>query len=379
MNRTDTVKKIPWWTPQIGDKEIAFIRQALKRHYVNEGELANALENKIAAMLGAKYAVSATSGTAAIFLALKGLGIGPGDEVVVPDITFIATANAVEMCGARPVLADVDADTLNISIDAFAQAITGSTRAVVPVHVSGRAAAMDGITAMAEKKGIVVVEDAAEAFMSKHKGKFLGTFAAAGCFSFSPNKTITTGQGGMIVTDDEKLRTRLRELKDQGRPVRGTGGADRHDVIGYNFKFTDIQAALGLGQLSYLASRLERMKAIYQRYSQRLAALEGIRIFRFDIEGAEAPQWTDAIAEDREGLLEYLSGQGIDCRRYWFPLHTQKPYKLPDDGFPNSAYLSPKALWLPSAFTMTDPDVDRVCDHIKSYYKSKRKRKDAAA
>lgn len=362
---------IRWWVPQIGPEEKKFISQALDKHFPNEGELTALFEEKIKHLVGLKHAVAVTSGTAAIFLALKALGIGWGDEVIVPDITFIATANAVEMCGAKTVLVDIDPATMNISPEAFLAAITGKTKAIIPVHISGRAADMETISAIAKRNNLFIVEDAAEAFMSKHNGKYLGTLGKLGCFSFSPNKTITTGQGGIVVTDDDNLHAKLRELKDQGRPVRGRGGDDIHKSIGYNFKFTDLQAAVGLGQLTYLKSRLKRAKEIYERYLKGLEGLKGIRLFHFDIEGGEIPQWTDALIDLRDEIDAYLRANHVDCRRYWFPVHTQAPYKLPNDNFPNSTRLSPKALWLPSAFTLSDTDVDRVSKLIKKWDRQK--------
>jgi perosamine synthetase len=326
-----------------------------------------AFEEKICTLLGCKHAIAVTSGTAAMFLSLKALGVGRGDEVIVPDMTFIATANAVEMCGAKPVLVDIDAETMTMSPEAFEQRITEKTKAVMPVHVSGRGADMESIREIADKKGMYVVEDAAEAFLSKHEGKYLGTLGNLGCLSFSPHKIITTGQGGVILTDDDDRYVRLKELKDQGRPVRGTGGDDKHDVIGYNFKFTDLQAAIGLGQLNYIRSRMERAIRNYSVYAENLDNVKGISIFNFDIKNGELPLWTDALVEKRNGLDKHLRENGMDCRRYWFPLHTQKPYSMPDKGFPNSTKLSPKALWLPSAFTLSDEDVNEVCNHIKNF------------
>ena len=362
-------KKIRWWVPQIGSEEKKLIEKALAANFPNEGELTTLFENKVAALLGAKHAVAVTSGTAAMFLALKALGIGPGDEIIVPDMTFIATANAVDMAGAKPVLVDIDSVTMNMAPEAFGRAITKKTKAVMPVHVSGRGGRLNEIIKIAKKHGLLVVEDAAEAFASKYKGKYLGTFGSLGCFSFSAHKTITTGQGGMVVTDDDRLNVKLRELKDQGRPKRGTGGDDRHDSIGYNFKFTDLQAAVGLGQLKYLNTRLETMKRINCRYRNNLDGLNGIFLFDFDIKGGEAPQWTDGLFARRDELDSYIKKKNIDCRRFWFPLHTQIPYRQIDAKFPISTKLAPKALWLPSAFTMSDADVDRVSDSIRKFYK----------
>jgi len=360
-------KKIPWFIPHIGDEERKLINKVLDINYPNDGEFTTLFEQKLSELLGCKHAVAVTSGTAAIFLSLKALGIGQDDEVIVPDVTFIATANAVDMCGANPVLADIDPKTMNLNPDAFANAITKKTKAVIPVHVSGRAANMDEIMKIANSNDIHIVEDAAEAFMSKHKGRYLGTFGRLGCFSLSPNKIITAGQGGIIVTNDDELHVRLRQLKDQGRRVRGTGGDDLHDVIGYNFKFTNIQAAVGIGQLTFLEARVERMKRNYHLYVEGLKGLDGISLFEFDKD--ELPLWVDAIVEDRSGLGERFKNNNIDYRNYWFPIHTQVPYKLSDDNFPNSTKMSPKAIWLPSAFTLSDEDINTVCECIKGFMK----------
>lgn len=360
-------QKIQWWAPEIGEEEYNLVSNVLRSNYLNEGEVTASFEKRLATLLGTKYAVAATSGTSAIFLALAGLGVGAGDEVIVPDVTFIATANAVTMTGARPVLVDVDSATLTMDPEALLRAITPRTKAVVPVHVSGRAADLASILEIARQHGLYVVEDAAEAFMSKLDGRCLGTFGVAGCLSFSPNKTITTGQGGAVLTDDDKLNYRLRELKDQGRPARGTGGDDVHHSIGYNFKFTNVQAAIGLGQLDYLESRLARMRDIYRWYSRGLSGVDGLTLPGFQLERGESPQWTDAFVDRRDELDRYLAENGVDCRRFWFPIHTQAPYRLPDDNFPNSTRLARKALWLPSAFTLSEEDIGAVCQHVRQF------------
>jgi len=367
MVNKNTQRDIRWWVPKIGAAEKVFMDQALSADFPNEGRLTALFEKKIAGLLGVKHAVAVTSGTAAIFLALKALKIGRGDEVIVPDATFIATANAVDMCGATPVLVDIDPATMCMSPDAFERVITRRTKAVIPVHVSGRAGHIESIARIAKKKGIYIVEDAAEALVSKCRGGYLGAIGEFGCFSFSPHKIITTGQGGIVVTNSDKMNISLRELKDQGRPKRGTGGDDIHNVIGYNFKFTDLQAAVGLGQLTYLSSRLKRMKEIYLRYVKNLEGIDGINLLCFNTDQGESPQWVDAIVDRRDAMDKYLMARGIECRRYWFPIHTQLPYKMSDKKFPNSVRSSPKALWLPSNFMMSDSDIDMVCSFIKRF------------
>ena len=369
--------KIPWWVPEIGRTEYDLVKAVLDSNYINDGDVTEQFERRIAGLLGAKYAVAVTSGTAAIALALAGLGVRPGDEVIVPDVTFIATANAVRLSGATPVLVDIDPQTLNMDPAAVHRAVSPRTKAIVPVHVSGRAAPMEALLALASRYGLFLVEDAAEGFMSRHMGRCLGTIGHAGCLSLSPNKTITTGQGGIVLTDDENLNVRLRELKDQGRPVRGTGGDDAHNSIGYNFKFTNLQAAVGLGQLLLLESRMARMKRIYALYSAELRGLEGFRLLGFDIENGELPQWTDAVVDRRDELDRFLLLGNVHCRRFWFPIHTQRPYRQPDEAFPHSTTVCPHAMWLPSAFNLSDADVYTVCGLIREFLTGNAQKADA--
>lgn len=362
------MKDIIWWKPEITGKELSFIEEVLNNNFLNEGDFTKEFENKIASLVGCQFAVSTTSGTTALYLSLMALGIGPGDEVIVPDITFIATANAVTMTGAKVVLVDIDPATISMCPYAFERAITLKTRAVIPVHVSGRGGTLLKIIEIANRKNISVIEDAAEALGSKLEGFNLGTYGRTGCFSFSPNKTISTGQGGMIVTNDEKLKCRLHELKDQGRPIRGTGGDDLHPTLGFNFKFTNLQAAAGLGQITALEERINRQKRIYEVYRNELGVCSKIQVFECKIEEGECPQWTDVLAEDRNALVESLEEAKIHCRRFWHPLHTQAPYRDHDTKFPAAMESSGKALWLPSAFQMNDDDVKMVSKKIRDFY-----------
>jgi perosamine synthetase len=361
-------KGISWWEPQIGEEERSIILEVLDGNFLNDGEYTTRFEKKLADTLNCRHAVAVTNGTTALFLALVGSGISPGDEVIVPDLTFIATANAVVLAGAKPVLVDIEDETLNISPQRIEQAITSKTKAIIPVHVSGRPADMNSILSIAAKHDLIVIEDAAEALSSKLNGRYLGTFGGAGIISFSPNKTITTGQGGVILLNDDTLEVRLRELKDQGRPVRGTGGEDTHNKIGYNFKLTNLQAAIGIAQLSNLSARIARMKLNYLQYLDKLKDIEELIFLPFNIEEGEVPQWVDVLSPRRNELIEYLKKRNIICKKFWFPLHRNKPYLLPDENFPNSTRLSANAFWLPSCFSITDAELDLVCKHIREFF-----------
>jgi perosamine synthetase len=367
---TQTGPNIPWWRPEATGKEIDLLREVVASNYFNDGEWTRHFEAEVARRVGTRFAVATTSGTTALYCALNALGIGPGDEVLVPDITFVATANAVSMAGASVVLVDVDPVTLAMCPEDCRRRITPRSRAIIPVHVSGRGGTVVAIAALGKEQGLPLVEDAAEALLSRHRGRLLGTYGTLGCFSFSPNKTLTTGQGGIVVTDDASLCERLHALKDQGRTVQGTGGDDLHPTIGFNFKFTNLQAAFGLAQLAVLEERIESQKRIYREYLAGLAGLGPVRLFPCAVDEGEVPQWTDVEANQRDALATALEAQGIGCRRFWFPLHAQKPYFQPGGRFPVATRLAARALWLPSAFQLTSSEVQTVCSAIRRFYES---------
>jgi perosamine synthetase len=238
----------------------------------------------------------------------------------------------------------------------------------VPVHVSGRAADLPALLAIAAPRGLAVIEDAAEGLLSESGGRRLGTIGTAGCLSFSPNKTITTGQGGMVLTNDATFAARLRALKDHGRPVRGTGGNDEHPTLGYNFKLTNLQAAVGMAQVEQLVPRVARLRQIYRLYRDGLEGAAGVTLPGFDVDHGAAPQWVDAVVERRDELVAHLRARNMHTRPFWFPLHSQIPYRRPDSEFPHSSRLMPKALWLPSALSLSDDDVAAVCRTIRAFY-----------
>lgn len=363
------MKKIPWWQPIIGKEEEKLILKVLRSNFPNEGKLTQEFEDKLSKLLKVKHVLAVNNATSGMFLSLKALGIGPGDEVIVPDITFISTANAVEMTGAKAILADIDPETFGLNPKEIEKKISKKTKAIIPVHVSGRSANLINILKIAKKNKLYVIEDAAEAFMSMHKGKYLGTFGITGCFSLSPAKTITTGQGGFIATNDENIYKILKRLKDQGRPVRGTGGDDIHESLGFNFKFTDLQAAVGLGQLTYLKTRITKLKNNYKLYEKYLGSNKNLKLLKFNSE--EVPQWSDGIFENRDNLVIFLKKNNIDSRNFWFPIHAQSYYKDSDKNFPIATEVSKSALWLPSAFTLSDNDIKMVCELINKFYEKK--------
>ncbi len=345
--------------------ELPRLAGVLERNFLNDGPLTRELEERVAQRVGTRHAVAVTSGTAAISLALMANGIGPGDEVIVPDLTFIATANAARMAGATVVLADVEPARFTLALAAVERALTPRTRAIVTVDVNGRGADYRVLEPFCRKRGLVLVCDAAEALGSVYAGRPLGGFGDAGCFSFSANKTVTSGQGGVVVTNHTATYNRLLELKDQGRPKRGSGGDDLHPTMGFNFKFTDLQAAVALAQLDIADQRLAQARQRDAWYCAALDGLPGVEVPDFTSEPGEVRQWTDVLLDDRDGVRGVLEQRGIGVRAFWFPIHSQAPYLSDDDGFTNACSISRRGLWLPSNFSITEDDVAQVAAAIR--------------
>ena len=288
------VNKIVLAKPVINTpKTINLLKKVLKSSFVNEGTQTRELERKIAKILKVKYCLSTTSGTTALFLALKALRIKNNDEVIVPNITFPATANAVSMAGGKPIFVDVNPLNILINEKSLLKKISKKTKFVIPVHVSGRGNNIERIIKICKKRSIKVVEDAAEAFGSKINGRNLGTFGEVGCFSFAPNKIITTGQGGLVVTNNKKIYKKLKIFKDQGRVGLTTGGEDYYVSLGFNLKFTNLQAALGLSQIRDLKWRIKKLKKIHNFYLKKIKQNDNFKIINFDLYKGELPLWTD--------------------------------------------------------------------------------------
>jgi perosamine synthetase len=356
---TERIAGIPWFSPEMTGDELAQLKRVLDSGFVNDGPVTKRFETEIARIAGTRFAVAVTSGTIAIFSALAAVGVRSGDEVLVPALTFIATANAVRLTGATPVLVDIEPERFAIDPEAALAALTPRTRAIVTVDVNGRGAAYDRIEPLCERHDLLLVTDSAEGLGSHYRGRPLGSFGQAGCFSFSPNKFVTTGQGGVVTTNDEALYHRLLEIKDQGRPVRGTGGDDMHPSMGFNFKFTDLQAAVGLAQLGSLDARVEaarRRDALYQEY---LGNVQGVRLGAMQEKG-EARLWADALIERRDAVAAAFAQAGIGFRNFWHPINVQRPYQDQRGPFPVAEKVSRQGMWLPSHFAITVAEMERT-------------------
>jgi perosamine synthetase len=359
--------RIDWFRPEMTGSEEQQVIKVLRSGFVNDGPVTREFEKRIAELVEVKHCVAVTSGTAAISLALMAAGIGRDDEVLVPDLTFIATANAVRMTGATVRLVDIEPLRFGIDAEKLRSTIGPRTRAVVSVDINGRGADYRVIEPFCRDHGLRLITDSAEGLGSRFNGRPLGSFGDAGCFSFSPNKLVTTGQGGMVATNDDVLHEHLLELKDQGRRCRGTGGDDLHPVLGFNFKFTDIQAAVGLAQLDQLEERKKRAELRDVWYRHEMSALPGITFPGGEKEeDGEIRAWTDILARDRDLLRRALEASRIGCRAFWFPLHSQNPYKVTDGDFEVSSRVSAQGLWLPSTFDISCDTVMKICQRIKT-------------
>jgi len=373
---------LPFALPDIDDAEIDAVVACLRSGWVTTGPTARQFEHDFAAYLGEQdlHAIAVNSATAGLHLALEGLGIGPGDEVIVPTMTFTATAEVVRYLGAQPVLVDVDPAHMNIDPDAVDAAITPRTRAIMPVHYAGLACDMDALLALARRHGLRVIEDAAHAFPTRHRGRLVGTLDSdATVFSFYANKTMTTGEGGMVLTRDPELARRVRLMRIHGisqdafnRYVSRTP-AWFYEVVAAGFKYnlTDIAAAIGIQQLRKIDRFARRREQLAQRYDDGLAGLPLQLPAHADAAAGDTHAWhlyVVRLAPDaplgRDALIEALSQRGIGTSVHFIPLH-RHPYwrdacALAPAQFPVAEACFERMLTLPLYTRMSDADQDRV-------------------
>lgn len=339
--------------PAFDEDDAREVSKCVRSTWVTEGERTAAFEQVVAEFVGSRFAVAVPSCTAALALSLMALDIGPGDQVIVPDLTFVGTANAVDLAGAIPILADIQPDTFGLDPLAVERAIGPQTRAIIPVWFNGREPGIRQLLQVAEGHGLAVIEDAACALGSWSAGQHAGTFGHIGCLSFNTTKIITTGMGGMVLTDDPKLYECVKRLKNHGRLDR----CDYHPVLGFNFCFSDLLAALGLSQMQKLPQRIARKHTLCQWYHDRLDGVQGIDLLP---PPAESCLWyPDILVEDPAGLKAFLQNRGIQTRLYFPPIHTQPCYRT-NGAFPIAERVSARGIWLPSAPYLVEKDVDRV-------------------
>jgi len=358
--------------PSYGEEEISAIVNYLRQEpkpYLTEYTQARTFENDIAKFVGAKHCSATANGTVAISLALSALGIGKGDQVIVPDYTFVASATACEAVGAEPVFCDIEKETLCLDFARMKKAITKKTKAIILVSMNGRyPTKMKEIIDYCHGKGIFVVEDAAQSLGSECNGKYLGTLGDIGCYSFSMPKIITTGQGGACVTNSTALYERMKRIRNFGRDGQNS---DHFVMKGWNFKTTDLQSVIGIEQLKKLPERVVQKMKINLKYAEGLVELKQIKILKpqMDEGSITALCAMDILLEnkdDRTPLMNFLKEAGIQTRAFYPPLH-KEPYDQ-KGSFKVTEDICARGLWLPSSLNLTDEEIKYICGKIKEYF-----------
>lgn len=370
------MKRIPVAGPSITQKEIDYVTQAVKgAWYEDAGVFNQRFEDAFAAHCGRRYAVSLPSCTAGLHLALMGLGIGAGDEVIVPDCTWIASAAPIRYVGATPVFADIDPSTWCLSVEGFERAITPRTKAAIVVDLYGSMPDWDALTAIADRHGIALIEDAAEAAGSLWRDRPAGKFGAAAAFSFHGSKTLTTGEGGMIVLDDEALYARILKLRDHGRNPGDIMFTP--DSVGWKYKMSSLQAALGLAQLERLPELVATKRQIFSWYRAALDRWNDVAL-NPDVDGLHNSYWMSTAVIDPElgvhkgQLVHQLRERGIDARPFFSPLSDIAAFRETPQAAQarqenrNAYAISPFAINLPSALSLTSEDVDNVVAALRA-------------
>lgn len=337
--------------------------------WITEFKNTQKFEEMIAEYTNVKHCIVVNNGTISLTLAALATGIKAGDEVIVPNYTMIATPNSVKMIGAMPVFVDVEPETLCLDIELTKKAITSKTRAIMLVTSNGRypKAGIGSFERFCNENKLFLIEDSAQSLGSFYPdGRHIGTAGIIGSFSFSAPKVISTGQGGALVTNDDIIAKKIRNLKDFGR---SRGGIDIHDSIGYNFKFTELQAVIGIEQMKKLEWRVQRKKEILVLYQNLLKDVPQITFFDQDIENT-TPWFIDVLANQRDKLQLYLKERGIGTRFMYPPINKQVAYNLPGE-HPVSNTVGEKGLWLPSSSKLKNEDVEYVCKEIRAFYSIK--------
>lgn len=362
--------------PSITDREINYVVDAAMNGWnQNWNRYLVRFEQEFAKAIGTRFALCTSSCTGAMHLALVALGIGPGDEVIVPEITWVATASAVVYCGATPVFVDIEPDTWCMDLASVQRAITPRTKVVMPVHLYGHPVDMVGLNGLARQHGLKIVEDAAPALGAQVNRKRVGGLGDVAAFSFQGAKLLTTGEGGMVVTSDESLVERMRWLGDHGRDPKNP---HTNSAVGFKYKMSNLQAALGLAQLERLDELVEKKRTIFRWYQERLCALPGIQL-NTEKAWAHNNYWMTSIvlheggARRRDQVMQMLKQAGVDSRPFFAPLSSLPMYQSCREQNPIAYQVSAQGINLPSGHNLTEPDVDYVCSVLRDSLSSQRR------
>lgn len=367
VERSMIVQIEPW----VDDSELQQLMRVINSTFLVEHDLTREFESMTAKFTGARHAIAVCNGSMALFVCLRALGIGPGDEVIVPNFTFIASATSVILAGAMPVLCEVREDTFCIDLRQADGLVTDRTKAIMPVHLYGQSADMVEVLAFAKRHGLKVIEDAAEGIGVRFQGKHVGVFGNMGIISYYGNKTVTCGEGGVVLTNDDALAQSAYRLKNYGRDRKGTYV---HETIGFNFSFTDLQAAIGISQMNKFDSIAKKKEEIHERYVEHLADLESFRPVFVDPRCEPVFWFTSFLCDQREELAAFLQNCNIQTRRFFCPLHQQPCFV--DSGtvgvgngeFPISESIYQRGISLPSSYNLTWDEQRFVIEQIRGFY-----------
>lgn len=361
---------IPVAEPFLGEEELNNVIEAVKSSWISsKGKFIDEFERNFSFFCERKYGVATSNGTSALHLALKVLGIKMGDEVIVPNLTFVAVANVVKYCNAKPIFVDSHPDYWCIHPEKIEEKITSRTKAIIPVHLYGHPCDMDKILDIAKEHDLYIIEDCAEAHGAEYKGKKVGCFGDISCFSFYGNKIITTGEGGICLTNNEELAEKMRILRDHGMDTKKRYW---YNVVGYNYRMTNLQAAIGVAQLTKINRFIDKKRKIAKWYKEGLKYLKenGLIILHPEMPWAKCVYWmysiiiTEKFGMNRDEFLKLLGPRGIETRPFFYPINTLPPYKNYENNLDFSESISLKGLNLPSSITLEKKEIDYIIDNI---------------
>ncbi len=365
--------RIPLSAPDITEADIEAVVSVLRTSRLSIGPRMVEFEDSIAEFVRVPYAMAVSSGTAGLHLCLRALGVGEGDEVILPSFTFIAAGNVILYERAKPVFVDIDPLTLNLDPEKLAESITAKTRAIIVVHTFGYPADLGAILDIAGKRGVPVIEDACEALGAQHRGRNVGGLGELGVFGFYPNKPITTGEGGMVVTRNSVLADKIRALRNQGREP--SDDWTEHRLLGYNYRLSEINCALGLAQMNRLSAILERRDAVAMRYSQELATIPEVNAPPTSVRDGRLCWFVYVVRLSarftqpaRDAIWRELTSRSIGCGRYFAPLHQQTlfaPYVDPDNDLTVTEQMAGRTLALPFFNHLSEEQIIEVCRTLR--------------